>query len=150
MLSIAGHEVEDGTAVIHFDKEEGSPSAILPEVIEVTLTVWLYDISVFSYGDSNVVIPSSRKTECFETTRGGLLGFFGGTKEECVDVEIPEVKIDYALRGGGKSTNFLLESDLQTGRIVIDISELPKPESMEQLQYNYEVFETLGVELQFG
>ena len=149
-LRIAGKLADNLTAVIHFTGEKGySVNAIIPEDSSVNLKEGLYDISVYAYGNSNVVIPSTRKTECFNVAKGGIVGIFGGTKEECVDVEIPSVKIDYALRGGGKTTNYILESELAKGDLNIDVSELPKPTSLEQLQYNYEVFDTLGVELEF-
>ena len=149
-LRMAGQVVSNMTAVVHFTSEDGySASAILPESKSVNLKDGLYDISVFVYGNSNVVIPATRKTECFQVSRGGIAGIFGSTKEECVDVEIPSVKIDYALRGGGKTTSYILESELASGKVAIDVSELPRPTSLEQLQYNYEVFDTLGVQLEF-
>jgi len=148
-LRIAGREVTDDTAIVHFSGEEGVVSAVLPESNEVSLKEGLYDIEVFVYGDSNVVIPSSRKVECYEVARGGLFGLFGSTKEECVDVEIPELRIEYALTGGGKTTSYILESELSEGKVIIDVSELPRPDSLEQLQYNYEIFNSLGVQLTF-
>ena len=149
-LRMAGQTVGNMTAVVHFTGGDGySVSAILPESKTVDLKDGLYDISVFVYGNSNVVIPATRKTECFKISRGGLAGIFGSTKEECIDVEIPAVKIDYALRGGGKTTSYILESELASGKVTIDVSELPRPTSLEQLQYNYEVFDTLCVQLEF-
>ncbi len=110
----------------------------------------MYKIEAFVYGSSNVVIPSSRNTECFTVSKGGVAGLFGSTREECVNVEIPETKIDYALAGGGKLEDYyILASELDSGKIIIDVSELPKPTTLEQLQYNYEVFSTLGLEVSF-
>jgi len=151
-MRVAGQEVsESTTAVIHFasSDEEGVASAVLPENNKVKLKEGLYDVNVFVYGDSSVVIPSTRKVECYDVPKGGIFGLFGSTKEECVDIEVPAVNIDYALIGGGKTNTFILESELQNGRVIIDVSELPKPDSLEQLQYNYEIFNSLGVNLEF-
>lgn len=150
-VRLGGKEVRNVTAVIHFvGLNDYSTSAIIPEVTEVNLKEGLYTIEAFVYGNSNVIIPSSRKTECFNVNKGGIAGIFGATKEECVDVEIPATKIDYALKGGGKLTDYyILESELEQGKIVIDVSELPAPNTLEQLQYNYEVFSTLGLEVSF-
>ncbi len=149
-LRMGGKTTGNMTAVVHFTSNEiYSKSAILSESKMLNLKEGLYDISVFVYGNSNIVIPATRKTECFQVSRGGIVGIFGGTKEECVDVEIPSVNIDYALRGGGKTTSYILESELANGKVTIDVSELPKPTSIEQLQYNHEVFDTLGVQLEF-
>jgi len=150
-LRVAGQQVsESTTAIIHFALSDGDVvSAVLPENNKIKLKEGLYDINVFVYGDSSVVIPITRKVECYEVPRAGIFGLFGGTKEECVDIEIPAVNIDYALIGGGKTNTFILESELQNGRVIIDVSELPKPDSLEQLQYNYEIFNSLGVDLEF-
>ena len=150
-LKLGGNKVNNLTAIVHFTGEDDySVSAVLSENNKVNLKEGLYDIKVYVYGNSNVVIPATRKTECFTAAKGGIAGIFGGTHEECVDVEIPSVKIDYALRGGGKTTSYLLESEISKGKMTIDVSELPKPTSLEQLQYNFEVFDTLGVELEFA
>ncbi len=151
-IRVGGKTVSNTTAVVHFTSQDGSAgaSAVLPDSKNVNLKEGLYDISVFVYGNSNVNIPATRKTECFDVSRGGVLGILGQTEEKCVDVEIPAVKIDYALIGGGKTTSYILQSDLEQGKLVIEASELPRPTSIEQLQYNYEVFGTLGVELNFG
>lgn len=149
-IRLGGRIVRNATAVVHFISDDFSSSAIIPESSTVELKEGLYKIEAFVYGNSGVVIPSTRKTECFTVNRGGIAGLFGSTKEECVDVEIPATNIDYALSGGGKLEDYyLLASELQTGKIIIDVSELPRPNSLEQLQYNYEVFNTLGLEVDF-
>ena len=150
-IRLGGKVVRNSTAVVHFVGIDGySANAIIPESSKVKLKEGMYNIKAFVYGNSNVVIPATTKTECFEVSRGGIIGIFGGTKEECVPVEIPATKIDYALRGGGKLEDYyILGSELENGKVIIDVSELPVPNSLEQLQYNYEVFETLGVQLKF-
>ncbi len=149
-VRVAGKIVKNSTAVVHFVGEDYSASAVIPESGNINLKEGLYDVKAFVYGNSNVVIPSTTKTECYKVSRGGVAGFFGSTKEECVNVEIPATKIDYALLGGGKTTSYILGSELKGGKIIIDVSELPTPNSLEQLQYNYEVFDTLGVQLEFS
>lgn len=150
-VRIGGKVISNSSSVVHFTIDDGSSSsAIIPESSTVKLKEGLYDIKAYVYGNSNVVIPASRKTECFKTNRGGISGFFGSTEERCVAIEIPSTKIDYALLGGGKLTEYyLLASELETGKIIIDVSELATPNSLEQLQYNFEVFETLGLEVSF-
>jgi hypothetical protein len=51
------------------------------------------------------------------------------------------------LKGGGKTTAFVLESDLQEGKIIIEVNELPKPDTLEQLQYNHEAFDSLNLQV---
>ncbi len=146
-LSVDGRKIE-GSAIVNFDGPQ-IKSVSFPEISKVKLGEGLYNISVFIYGNSSVVIPASIKTQCTEVSRGGIYGLFGGTKEECFDINIPESKIEYALIGGGRTTEYLLPDDLEKGTLKIKAKEFSKPNSLEQLQYNYEIFERSGIDLEF-
>ena len=139
----------DGTAIVSFvGKNNGrSISTVLPDASEIKLSEGNYDLNIYVYGNSSIVIPAGSKTECQEIPRSGLLGFFGVTKEQCFNIDIPETKIEYALRGGGKGEVYLLESQLESGKLVVDVGELPVPKSLEELQYNYASFESMKVEV---
>ncbi|MBS3081683.1 hypothetical protein J4416_01935 [Candidatus Pacearchaeota archaeon] len=151
-ITLAGKTVKNSTAVIHFVGSDGySANVVIPETNKINLKEGLYSIDAFVYGTSNVIIPATSKMECYKISKGGIAGFFGSTKEECVRVDIPATKIDYALRGGGKVKDYyILDSELASGKIVIDVSELPVPNSLEQLQYNFEAFNSLGVGVSFA
>ncbi len=145
-LRIRGKEL-DGTAIVIFNKDGKSVSTALPDVSEVKLSEGSYELIVYVYGNSSIVIPGSKKTECQEIPRSGLAGFFGATKEQCFDINIPETKIDYALRGGGKGEVYLLDERLEKGTLEIDVGELSIPKSLEELQYNYASFENMRVNI---
>ena len=81
---------------------------------------------------------------------GGIAGFFGGTKEQCFDINIPETRIEYALIGGGTTEEYLLESNLEKGKIKLNVPEFKVPSSLEELQYNYGSFEQSGVDVSYG
>ena len=57
------------------------------------------------------------------------------------------MRIDYALIGGGKGSEYILESELEKGKIIVQADGLPSPNSLEQLQYNFASFEGLKVSL---
>lgn len=138
----------DGTAVVHFEGHNGA-SAVLPDNPYVSLSEGSYNVSVFVYGNSSVTLPASTKTQCTSVAKGGVFGFFGGTKEECFDIEVPASKIDYALRGGGMTSTYILPQELETGSVNLYVSSLPQPNSLEQLQTNFEIFDSMGVEMSF-
>lgn len=146
-LKVGGKDIKDmGTAIVSFVDNDGkSVSTLLPDSSEIKLSEGDYKVSVYVYGSSSITIPASKKTQCQEVPRSGILGFFGGTKEECFDIEIPETKIEYALRGGGKGDIYLLPEQLENGKLNIEVDELPAPKSLEELQYNYASFEGMGV-----
>lgn len=140
----------DRGAIVSFKGDGSSGTAVLPDNNKVDLMEGEYEVSAFVYGDSRISIPSSFKTQCYEVPRGGLFGFFGSTKEECIQAEIPAVDIDYALIGGGKLSTYILESELQGGKIVVNVDSFPVPGSLEDLQYNYEAFDVSTVEVSFA
>jgi len=136
-------------AIVYFIGE-GTETAVLPEKSSVKLKEGNYKIDVYVYGDTGIVIPASEKTQCVEVSRGGVLGLFGVMKEECFDIEYPETKIENALRGGGKTETYILENELESGLLTLEVQALPSPDSLEQLQLNYELFNNLDVGVVFG
>jgi hypothetical protein len=141
---------KDSMAVVHMSNEEYSASSVLPENNKIKLKEGQYEINVFVYGNSSIKIPATTKTQCYDTSKGGLLGMMGMTKEQCVDIEIPEMKVENALRGGGNGNNYFLGSELEKGKITLDAQALPVPTSIEQLQENYDIFEGNSVEVIIG
>ncbi len=140
-LEVGGKKL-DGSAIISFARDDGKvASTALPDAKKIKLSEGSYDVTVYVYGNSSITIPGSVKTECREVPRSGIAGFFGGTKEECFEIKIPETKIDYALRGGGKGNVYLLGEQLEDGKIRIEVKELLRPKSLEELQNNYAMFE---------
>lgn len=141
---------EAGTTIVSFTRDDGKvASASLPEFDEVELSEGNYEVKVYAYGNSSVSIPASTKYECVEVPKEGLLGFFGGTKEKCFDITIPETKLDYSLIGGGTSNYYILESELREGKVTISAEPLPTPRTLDEMQRNFEIFETRRLNLVF-
>jgi len=140
----------DGTAIVSFAREDGESRTIaMPQQEALELSEGSYEVKIYVYGDSSIVIPSSTKSECVDVPKSGLLGFFGSTKEECFDITLPETTIDNALIGGGSVSTYLLESELEKGAVTLSVESLPKPTSIEELANNFELFETRGVGIEF-
>jgi hypothetical protein len=147
-LEVGGKPLE-GNAVVLFENEEKSISAVLPEQNKILLSSGDYNISAYVYGNSTITIPASKKRECTKVAQAGFLGIVGGgTKEQCFDIDFPETRIESALRGGGKGQDYLLSSDLEKGKLKIKVDAFEYPDSLEKLQYNYEIFENSGVEIE--
>lgn len=145
-----GSAGRDSNAFVSFVRKDGkATTAVIPESNKIKLSEGSYDISVYVYGNSSVVLPATSKTECVDVPKEGLLGFFGGTREECFDIKIPESKIEYALIGGGKSEEYLLESELVKGNVILSVDSLPRPNSIDDLQKNYDSFEGKRARVEF-
>jgi len=149
-LIVGGRPFSEGIAIISFDSDENSFTAVYPDQEEIKLSQGEYEISVQVFGDSSLTIPSSTSRQCVETPSSGIGGFLGITHEECFDITIPSQTIDNALIAGGKVSEFILESELYgAGEIEIEVNSFPRPTSLEQLQENYNLVEVnrLGVQI---
>ena len=135
------------SAVVQFVSADRSTSVAYPESSTVMLSEGLYNVTAYVYGNSSIVIPASSKTECQVVPKPGIAGLFGGTREQCFDITLPETRIDYALIGGGTVETYLLESDLVSGRLIVDIPRVPSPSSLEEAQYAFEAVQQARLEV---
>jgi hypothetical protein len=147
-LKVGGEDWK-GSAIISFYGDK-SASTALPGDGKMTLSEGLYNTTVYVYDSTSLTIPSSTKTQCTTIPKSGILGFFGGTTQQCFPITIPETKIESALAGGGKSEIYVFDSDLEKGTITLSVDKLPKPTTLEQLQANYALFDTMNVGFESG
>ena len=94
-----------------------------------------------------LLLPASTSSQCIET-REGISGLFGKSTEKCFEIKTEETRIDYGIIAGGKSNEYLLESQLEMGEIIINMERLSRPNTIEQLQNNLESIsnQEIGVE----
>ena len=137
------------TALVTFTSGERVRSLLLPDITAINLSEGFYNITVYAYENSSINIPATTKNECRDMPQRGLSGFFGATRRECFDVQIPATTIDHALIGGGVGEQYFLESQLASGNLILTVGELPKPTSLAELQTNYEAFDGLRVDAEF-
>jgi hypothetical protein len=137
-------------AIVNFARVNGGATAVLPDSNKVQLSEAEYEISVFVFGNSSIKIPSSEKKQCYQIPSGGISGLFGSTKERCETITIPGMEIDRALIGGGKGTNYFIESELEGGKMRLNVGNFGIPDSVEDLQFNYELFDVTNIGVDFN
>jgi hypothetical protein len=143
-LEVGGH-LSNEIALISFEGNNGA-TAFLPENKKIRLSEGMYNVTVYVYENSSITIPSSTKTQCTQVPETGLSALFGATKEQCYEVTTPATTIDYGLNAGGKATDqYILPEMLEDGQLLVRVNEFPRPTTLEQLQYNYEAFDSAGV-----
>ena len=136
--------------MISFISEEGSKTIIYPGQRTVELSEGEYEIQTYIYRNSSITLPSSTTEQCIDIPQSGLGGFFGFTKEKCFNVDFPSQIISNSLSGGGKQNYFILESQLiNSNTIEINADSLPVPNSIEQLQTNYILFDEKNLIISF-
>jgi hypothetical protein len=140
----------NGRAIISFVKESGNAKTVIyPEMNELELTQGNYEVIVQVYGGSGLTLPATRRFECFNVARSGVLGMFGGTREECVEISIPATTIDSIIIGGGNTNTYFVDSSLERGRVTLNVEGLPVPRSIDDLAKNFEIMETQNVWVSF-
>lgn len=138
-----------GTVLVSFEGNR-SASATPPENSNVELSEGIYSIKLYVYSNSTIKIPASSKQECVEVAKSGVAGLFGGKEDRCFNIDVPETNMDYALTAGGTKTDYFLEDQLASGKMTINVQSLPYPKTIEQLQTNYELFDTNTMEVSFS
>ncbi len=142
--------LDEGLAVINFENDKNSFSVAYPSQNKIYLSEGEYNISVQVFSSSSLSVPASSSRQCVESPAPGLGGIFGKTEEQCFDIELPAQMLDTALIAGGKTQEFILESELKGAKqFSISVNKLQSPTSLDKLQQNYELAETssLGVSI---
>jgi len=140
----------EGEVLVSFTSDESSSAVLLPDQKTITLSPGEYEVQVFVYSESNLELSSSITEQCVEVPRGGLGGLIGLTEERCFEIEIPEQILTKVLSAGGKTSVIVLDSTLEkSSKVIIDVDDLPDPNSLEQLQQNYILFEGNNVYVDF-
>ncbi|MFH1501035.1 MAG: hypothetical protein ABIE22_03770 [archaeon] len=147
-FQINGEESLD-YAVIIFDSEDNSQVAAWPDQKTVRLSEGMYNISVYSYRNSSITVPGIDEQICNDVPKSGLLGIVGITEEKCFDIKTEDQKIDNSISGGGKGEEYFIESQLQLGKVMINVNSIPVPDSIEEMQDAYSLIEVKPVYVDF-
>jgi|APSaa5957512535_1039671.scaffolds.fasta_scaffold19142_5 hypothetical protein len=138
----------NGKAVINFVSEEGSKTILYPDQKNVMLSAGNYEVQVYVYKDSSLILGASTKEQCIETIAPGIRGLLGIKTKECFEIAVPEQIISEVLAGGGKLDYTISENQLKSSEVIeINAQGLATPTNMEELQQNYNLFETKSLEI---
>ncbi len=146
-LLVDGREVDD-RAMVYFENDQVGTLA-WPDQKEIKLSEGRYNISVQVYSDSDLYVKGETTTRCFDVARPGVLGMFGATSEECFDMEIPGQEATNVISGGGESSIYITQSQLESGEMEIRVSSIDEPSNIEDLQESYSKLEMQEVHLNF-
>jgi hypothetical protein len=142
---------EGDLAIINFESEKNSFSVAYPTQSEVKLSQGYYNISIQIFSGASLTIPASSKTQCVNVPKKGILGFFGQANQQCFNIDLPAQTISKALSAGGKSSEFILEENLRESKTInIFVNSLPVPNSLDQLQQNYELINNKQARINFS
>ncbi len=149
-LKLDGKAYNRGALISFISNDSFSKTIYYPEQKNLDLIEGEYEVQVQIYKNSTLKLGSSVREQCVDVPRGVLGGLFGLTKKRCFNVEVPEQIVSNALAGGGKQTYYVSSTQLQNfKKVEINAPSLPDPDSLEQLQANYLLYEDNSLEVSF-
>ena len=129
-------------AIIYFVSDDFSKTIYYPRQKYVELAEGEYEVQVYVYKNSNLKVGNMTQKQCVEVPRSSIGGLIGLTKEVCFDVQVPAQTLSNALSAGGKLNYTFSENQLRGSRVIDIYAEtLPEPNTLEQIQKNYNLFE---------
>lgn len=138
----------NGQATINFISEDSSNTLVYPSEKKIELSEGEYEIQVSIYQNASLNFAGGNITQCIDVPKGGIGALFGLTEEQCFEIAYPAELISSALAGGGIGEYIFTEEQLRNSNILeINAKSLPSPNSFEQLQENYLLFENNALEI---
>jgi len=137
-------------AVVSFVSDGYSAMVLYPDMDSVELIEAYYNVSVYVYDGSSLKFPATSRSECVDVPESGLAGMFGGMTEKCYDINMPEMDIDFAVVGGGKTVEYITSEDLENAReLNLNVPLFGLPASIEELSVNHDRVEEEVVYVSF-
>jgi len=149
-LKIDGRDLGNNRAIISFKSDDNSVTLAYPEQREIQLSAGDYNIEVVVYRNTSLSLSGFSTRECINVPTSGIFGIFGGSEEKCFNLEVPGQIISQAVAGGGDNTWYISESELESSKkIIISGEGLPVPQSIEELQKNYDALKDKSLSIDF-
>ena len=137
-------------ALVSFVADDYSVTVLYPEMDSVELIEGYYNVSVFVYDNSSLKFPASSRRECVDVLEGGLAGLFGAQTEKCYEINMPEMDVDFAVVGGGRTAEYITVGMLEDAvELNINVPLFGLPDSLDGLQVNYRRAEDEFIYLEF-
>ncbi len=129
-------------AIIYFVSDDFSRTLFYPRQKYVELAEGEYEVQVFVYKNSSLKVGDMTQEQCVEVPRSSIGGLIGLTKEVCFDVQVPAQTLSTALSAGGKLNYTFSDNQLRSSKVIDIYAEtLPEPNTLDQIQENYLLFE---------
>jgi len=137
-------------AVVMFHADDYGTTVAYPNTKKVELVEGYYNVTVYVYDNSSLTFPATNERRCVDVPESGLAGFFGAETEKCFDINMPETAVEFAVIGGGKTQEYLIDSTLRDAReLNINVPIFGLPNSLEKLQENHLKIEDEQIFLEF-
>jgi hypothetical protein len=137
-----------GQATITFISDDYSKTILYPAQKKIELSGGEYGVQVSIYKNASINFAGGISEQCIDVPKGGIGALLGLTEEQCFEIKYPSELISNALAGGGIQIYDFSEYSLRNSNTIeINAKSLPNPDSFEQLQENYILFENNKLEI---
>ncbi len=137
-------------AIVSFSSSDYSATIVYPDMGSIELVEGYYNVSVYVYDNSSLKFPATSRSECVDVPESGLAGMLGVETEKCYDINMPEMNIDFAVVGGGKTREYITSEDLSNAReLNLNVPLFGLPTSIEELSANHDRVEDESVGVYF-
>jgi hypothetical protein len=135
-------------ALVTFISGQESISIAYPQQKSVKLHEGYYNVEVYAYRKGSITIGSQTTQKCVKVPVKGLGAFFGLTREECFNIDLPAQTVTQVLSGGGKTREYISEDMLKSAKkIEISASMIPLPKDISDLQNSYSLIDISKVDI---
>lgn len=138
----------NGNALINFISGDSTTTISYPAQKTVRLGEGQYEVQVYIFKNSSLTLGATTTQQCVSVSRGGVLGAIGLTQQKCFNIQIPQQVVSDVLAGGGDQNYYFLDSNLNSQNpIEINAQGLPTPTTADELQKNYLLVESNGLDI---
>jgi len=134
----------DETVVIQlFNENEDYMAVITQDSETVDLVSGFYFIKGYLTKEEKINLKGYEIESCAEVPRGGILGYIGLTKKQCVKKKIEDTELNQVLTGGAEFDHTFESNKLRNSNtLIIYIIKNKVPQSLEELQQIYNQIKT--------
>ncbi len=119
-----------------------------PEQIQISLVEGDYNVSVYLFKESSVVLEAQRVEKCIDVPVAGIGGIFGAMQEQCFEMDIPRDTLTNVVYGGGFGEFSVTEAELaRASKVSVSASVYDVPKNLLELGDVYELIEVSGADV---
>ncbi len=139
----------NGYAVVSLTKNNKTSTFAYPEMKEIELSEGQYNIKAYVYSNTSIYLQGTDNNKCVDVPVSGVGSLFGATEQKCFNINIPAQDVNFAVSGGGISSYYFAESELEKSKtLLINVQHFGVPNTIEGLQKNFNLAEVSNLNIQ--
>jgi len=145
------NEVAVLTILSNEDNVSGPVASVsYPILPELSLAEGDYEFDLKVYSNRQIRLPATKREECVDVPKSGVLGIFGIKDEKCFEYNIPAQTMSNVLYAGGRQVQYVTDSELRgSSRIRVYANSVQLPTNIEEIPDAYNLIELKDLIIEF-